>query len=146
MNDKSDDTPLEPEPNPMMAMDPFMMGAPEAGQVATAGQALAEGQQAATQDEVIAALRTCYDPEIPVNIYDIGLIYGIHMSESGDVSLDMTLTSPACPVAGTLPQEVCDTVAAVDGVGEVDVNLTWEPPWDPSKMSEDAKMLLDIGF
>lgn len=103
--------------------------------------------QAATsalRDRVIDALRTVYDPEIPVNIYELGLIYRCDVDESGHVEIDMTLTAPGCPVAGTMPAMVEEAVASVEGVGEVEVELVWEPPWDPSRMSEAARLELGM--
>jgi len=94
---------------------------------------------------VIAALRTVHDPEIPVNIYDLGLIYEIEVHSVGSVRVDMSLTAPACPVAGEIPFWVANAVAEVEGVGEVEVNLVWDPPWSPDRMSEDAKLALDFG-
>ena len=94
--------------------------------------------------DVVEALQTVYDPEIPVNIYDLGLIYDVDVDEDGSVSIEMTLTSPACPVAGTLPPEVEARVRDVPGVTDVDVELVWEPPWTPERMSEVAK--LELGF
>lgn len=111
---------------------------------ARAGEPLPPGIASATQDEVTWALRQVYDPEIPVNIYDLGLIYNIDIAENGDVDITMTLTAPACPVAGTLPQNVAETVAALDGAGEVSVELVWDPPWDMSRMSEDARLALNL--
>lgn len=96
------------------------------------------------KEDVIAAIRECYDPEIPVNIYDLGLIYDVTVSEESKVDLVMTLTSPHCPVAEILPAQVKSRVEMVDGVDEVDLELTWDPPWDPDKMSEAAK--LELGF
>jgi len=116
----------------------------EEGTQAHAGAALPEGVKKATPDELETALRTVYDPEIPVNIYDLGLIYHCAMQDSGDVDITMTLTAPACPVAGEMPGQVAEAVAAVDGVGKVVVTLTWTPPWTPDQMSEDAKMALDF--
>jgi FeS assembly SUF system protein len=94
--------------------------------------------------QVIEAVRSCFDPEIPVNIYELGLIYDLKVDESGKVTIQMTLTSPACPAAQSLPGEVRSKVQAVPGVLEVQVDVVWEPPWDPSKMSEAAK--LQLGF
>ena len=111
---------------------------------ARAGSPLREGAAVADSEAVIDALRTVHDPEIPVNIYELGLIYGMEIDEAGDVAIDMTLTAPACPVAGEMPQWVADAVAAVEGVGEVEVSMVWDPPWSPARMSEDAKMLLDM--
>lgn len=111
---------------------------------ATAGEPLQPGETVADRDTVIEALRTVYDPEIPVNIYDLGLVYDLEVADDGTVKVEMTLTAPACPVAGELPQWVADAVAGVEGTGEVEVSLVWDPPWTPERMSEDAKMLLDI--
>lgn len=94
------------------------------------------------RDEVIAALKTCYDPEIPVDIYELGLIYGVQVEESGSVEVTMTLTSPMCPVAGSLPGEVESKVRGVDGVTGARVELVWDPPWDQEMMSEAAKVKL----
>jgi len=98
----------------------------------------------AVEAEVIEALRLVYDPEIPVNIYELGLIYDIDVDAQGFVDIEMTLTSPACPVAGTLPGEVEAKVRQVEGVSNVHVELVWEPPWSMDRMSEEAK--LELGF
>jgi len=94
--------------------------------------------------QVIEVLRTCHDPEIPVNIYELGLIYGIDVTAKGGVHIRMTLTSPACPVAGSLPPEVESKVRAIDGVTEAKVEVVWDPPWTPDKMSEAAKLTLNL--
>jgi len=101
--------------------------------------------EAELRENIIAAMRTVYDPEIPVNIYDIGLIYELNIDPSGHVGVKMTLTSPMCPAAETLPPEVERKVAAVPGVTDVTLDLVWEPTWGPAMMSEDAKLLLNIG-
>ena len=93
---------------------------------------------------VITALQSVYDPEIPVNIYDLGLIYKLEIADSGNVRIEMTLTAPGCPVAGILPQQVADAAAAIEGVGEVEVYLVWEPAWDMANISEDAKLALGL--
>ena len=93
---------------------------------------------------VIQALKTCYDPEIPVDIYELGLIYALDVDATGKVTVKMTLTSPACPVAGSLPGEVEATVKAVPGVSDAKIDLVWDPPWDKEMMSEAAK--LQLGF
>ncbi|MBN8829330.1 MAG: SUF system Fe-S cluster assembly protein [Sphingomonadales bacterium] len=98
----------------------------------------------ATYDAVIDALKEIYDPEIPVNIYDLGLIYGVEVSDGGHVAVTMTLTTPHCPVAESMPGEVELRVGSVPGVGTVDVNLVWDPPWDPQKMSDEAKLELGM--
>ena len=96
------------------------------------------------EQRIVEALRLIYDPEIPVNIYDLGLIYGIEIYPLGRVTIHMTLTSPACPVAGSLPPEVEQSVRAVDGVTEATVELVWEPPWSIDRMSEEAKLELNL--
>lgn len=96
------------------------------------------------RERVIEALKTCYDPEIPVDIYELGLIYDIDVGQDGAVQVKMTLTSPACPVAGSLPGEVEAKVREVDGVREARIELVWEPPWDMEKMSEAAKVKLGV--
>lgn len=116
----------------------------EEGAQALSGQPLAEGATLATPDEVEGALRTVHDPEIPVNIYDLGLIYHCEVDRNGDCEITMTLTAPACPVAGEMPQQVADAVAGLEGIGVVTVTLTWTPPWTPDKMSDDAKLALDF--
>jgi len=93
---------------------------------------------------VIAALRDIFDPEIPVNIYDLGLIYGVDVDDCGGVVVTMTLTTPHCPVAESMPAEVELRVAAVPGVRDAEVNLVWDPPWDPQKMSDEAKLELGM--
>ncbi len=100
--------------------------------------------EAALENAVIEVLQTVYDPEIPVNIYELGLIYDLDVDPSGRVHIQMTLTAPACPVAGTLPGEIQAKVAGVPGVTEADVELVWEPAWDPSRMSEAARLQLGM--
>ena len=94
--------------------------------------------------KVISEIKKIYDPEIPVNIYELGLIYNIDIDEKNKVNIDMTLTSPNCPVAESLPNSVKDNVLKVDGVSDVDLNLVWDPPWDKDKMSEAAKLELNL--
>lgn len=96
------------------------------------------------RERVIAVLQTCYDPEIPVDIYELGLVYRVEADDSGEVAVEMTLTSPACPVAGTLPPEVEQKVGQVEGVSSVRVDLVWDPPWNPDKMSDAAKLKLGL--
>ena len=123
----------------------FMPGADAAPDgIARAGKPLPPGTPQASEDEVIAALKTVYDPEIPVNIHDLGLIYGLELLGDGDVRVEMTLTAPACPVAGEMPVMVAQAVAGVPGVGEVEVQLVWEPQWTPERMSEEARLVLDM--
>jgi len=94
--------------------------------------------------ELVAALKTVYDPEIPVDIYELGLIYKIEVSDTKDVNVDMTLTAPSCPVAGELPEMVRSALLTVPGVGEATVNMTFDPPWTPERMSEEAKLELNM--
>lgn len=96
------------------------------------------------KNEIIKVLETCYDPEIPVNIYELGLVYSIDVDPSNNVLIHMTLTSPACPVAGILPGEVENKIKAIPGIKDVRVEVIWEPQWNPSMMSETAK--LELGF
>lgn len=131
--------------NPFMSPPMMLSTEPiEAGIVARAGAPLAHGVTIAEEAAVVEAMRTVYDPEIPVNIYDLGLIYDLTIAENGDIHVVMTLTTPGCPVAGILPQQLADAAAAVDGVGVVVVELTWEPSWSPELMSEDARLALDM--
>ena len=123
----------------------FMAGAAGEDAVAHAGAPLPEGARPAASDEpVVAALRTVFDPEIPVNIFDLGLIYGLERGADGSVKIAMTLTAPGCPVAGSMPGQVADAVATAEGVGEVEVRLVWDPPWSPERMSDEAKVALDM--
>jgi FeS assembly SUF system protein len=95
-------------------------------------------------NELIAALKTVYDPEIPVDIYELGLIYKVDVADNKDVTVDMTLTAPGCPVAGEMPNMVRDALLIVPGVGDVTVNMTFDPPWTPDRMSEEAKLELNM--
>lgn len=117
----------------------------------TAGEAFGgsgERAEAVNEDElrprIVAALKTVYDPEIPLNIYDLGLIYGFDIDAEGNVDIQMTLTAPGCPVAGMLVKQVADTVGDVDGVRRSHVTLTWDPPWTRDRMSEEA--MLELGL
>ena len=99
---------------------------------------------ATLEDSIVAALRTVNDPEIPVNIYDLGLIYGLDLSHDGRVSIRMTLTAPACPVAEAMPIMVEQAVRAVEGVSDVEVELVWDPSWGVERMSEEARLTLGL--
>jgi len=108
------------------------------------GAPLPEGVQVGTRDDAIAALKTVYDPEIPVDIWELGLIYDIDINEDdGSVVVEMTLTAPGCPVAGEMPGMVADALVAVPGFGEIEVTLTFEPAWTPELMSDEARVALD---
>jgi FeS assembly SUF system protein len=115
------------------------------GFLAQKPQGLATGEPGGVLYEaVVEALKEIYDPEIPVNIYDLGLIYGVEVTDEGHAVVTMTLTTPHCPVAESMPAEVELRVGSVPGVGTADVNLVWDPPWDPQKMSDDAKLELGM--
>ena len=96
------------------------------------------------KNQVIEEIKKIYDPEIPVNIYELGLIYKVEVDDKNKVDVDMTLTSPNCPVAESLPNEVKENIKEVEGVSDVNLNLVWEPPWDKDKMSEAAKLELNL--
>jgi FeS assembly SUF system protein len=108
------------------------------------GAPLPPGTPAASEDEAIAAMRTVYDPEIPVNIYDLGLIYTLEIEPDGSTRVEMTLTAPGCPVAGEMPGMVAAALDEVEGIGEVEVVLTFDPPWTPERMSDEAKLALNM--
>lgn len=98
----------------------------------------------ALESQIIETLRTCYDPEIPVDIYELGLIYHVDVKATGDALIQMTLTSPACPVAGSLPLEVESKVRRIDGIKDARVEVVWDPPWTPERMSEAARLQLNF--
>jgi FeS assembly SUF system protein len=124
----------------------FMPGFGPGGEdaVGYGGEPLAEGAPVATEDDLIEAIRTVYDPELPVNIYDLGLIYKLEPGPRGAVRVEMTLTAPGCPVAGEMPQMVADALVAADGVGTVEVHLVWDPPWTQDRLTEAAKLELGL--
>ena len=97
-----------------------------------------------SEDALIAACATVYDPEIPVNIYELGLIYTIDVTDEGGVKVEMTLTAPGCPSAQELPEQVRDAILAVPGVSTCDVEVVWDPPWDQTRMTEDARLSLNM--
>jgi FeS assembly SUF system protein len=99
---------------------------------------------ASLTDDIVKALKTVYDPEIPADIYELGLVYRIDIADGGQVEIDMTLTAPGCPVAGEMPIWVKNAVSAVPGVSDVKVNLVFDPPWDQSRMSDEARVTLDM--
>lgn len=108
------------------------------------GSSLSKEQLEQMTADIVAALKTVYDPEIPADIYELGLIYKVDIDDDRNVTVDMTLTSPGCPVAGEMPAWVQNAVSAVEGVANVDVNLTFDPPWDMSRMSEEARIALGM--
>jgi FeS assembly SUF system protein len=117
---------------------------PENGVADSSGSPMTPEELEALGQELIAALKTVYDPEIPVDIYELGLIYKVDVADNKDVTIDMTLTAPGCPVAGEMPGMVKDAVKTVKGIGEVTVNMTFDPPWTPDRMSEEAKLELNM--
>ena len=108
------------------------------------GSALSSSEIARLTDEIVQAIKTVYDPEIPVDIYELGLIYRIDVDDLRNVSVEMTLTAPGCPVAGEMPIWVQDAVGTVSGIGSVKVDLVFDPPWDISRMSDEARMVLNM--
>ena len=108
------------------------------------GQALPPEELDRLTDDIIAALKTVYDPEIPADIYELGLIYRVEIDDSRNVAIDMTLTAPGCPVAGEMPGWVENAVASVPGVQNVTVSMVFDPPWDQSRMSDEARVALDM--
>jgi FeS assembly SUF system protein len=109
-----------------------------------AASALPEAEIARLTDDIVGGLKTVFDPEIPADIYELGLIYRIDIADDRKVTIDMTLTTPNCPAAQELPVMVENAVASVAGVGEVKVNVVWDPPWDPSRMSDEARTVLNM--
>jgi FeS assembly SUF system protein len=103
-----------------------------------------DSQSESLKEKVVAMLRDVYDPEIPVNVYDLGLVYDVRVDESGGVGIEMTLTSPMCPVAETLPVEIEARAREIQGVREVSIDLVWDPPWNPEMMSEAARLELGM--
>jgi FeS assembly SUF system protein len=123
---------------------------PDAGGVVIAEQAAAQpsavpaDEMARLSDDIVTAIKTVYDPEIPADIYELGLIYKVDVDDDRDVKVDMTLTTPNCPSAAELPTMVENAVASVPGVREAKVSLVWDPPWDPSRMSDEARAVLNM--
>jgi len=126
---------MQPTPAPTPEMAP---------PATTSGSDLTPEQIEALRPRIVDAIKTVYDPEIPVNIYELGLIYDLDIDPKGNVAIKMTLTAPGCPVAGTMPQMVRDAVAKVEGLNDIDVDLVWDPPWDKSRMSEAAQLELGM--
>lgn len=112
--------------------------------VVVKGEALRDGEKQADIKDIIDAIRTVSDPEIMINVYDLGLVYRMDRLVNGDVEIDMTVTAPSCPVAGLMPNQVAEAVSAVAGVGKVTVKLVWEPAWSVDRLSEEAKFALDL--
>lgn len=125
-----------------MSVDDEPKTAPE--YIAQAGSPLKSGEEPAKMYDIVEAAKTICDPEIMINVYDLGLIYKINQQENGDIYIEMTLTAPTCPVAGVLPQQLADAVSQVKGVGKVEVKVVWEPAWSLERLSEEAKMMLEM--
>jgi FeS assembly SUF system protein len=131
-----------PEPRPAASAD---AGAGEAAPAPGSGASPVPADELTRlTDEIVAALKTVYDPEIPADIYELGLIYKVDIADDRGVTVDMTLTTPNCPSAAELPHMVEDAVSSVPGVRETRVNLIWDPPWDPSRMSDEARLVLNM--
>ena len=111
---------------------------------ATAGEPLKKGSKKATKEDLVTAIKSVQDPELMINIYDLGLIYEINQKENGDVDVVMTLTSPTCPLAGDMPKMVANAVSSVPGTGIITVELTFDPPWGLDKLSEEIKLSMGI--
>jgi|SRR5436189_4395169 FeS assembly SUF system protein len=116
----------------------------DAAPIETQSTPLPQAELDALTDQLVEKLKTVYDPEIPVDIYELGLIYKVDVSDDKDVVIDMTLTAPGCPVAGEMPGWVEDAVMEIDGIKSCKVELVFEPPWDPSRMSDEAKLQLNM--
>ncbi|MBV7258624.1 SUF system Fe-S cluster assembly protein [Erythrobacter crassostreae] len=132
----ADETPVSSEPRKRDYLDGFLHQQPAEGEVGGPGSDL--------QTAVVDALKEIYDPEIPVNIYDLGLIYGVDVDDEADATITMTLTTPHCPVAETMPGEVELRAASVPGIRDAEVNLVWDPPWSPEKMTDEARLELGM--
>ena len=123
---------------------PDLPAAPAAPNTPTIQSAIPADELARLSDDIVSALKTVYDPEIPADIYELGLIYKVDIADDRAITVDMTLTSPNCPAAGELPGQVENAVSSVQGVGPVKVNIVFEPPWDQSRMSEEARLALNL--
>ena len=117
---------------------------PHAPFIATAGKKNISSTRIIEKSEIVECLKTIHDPELPVNIYDLGLIYDINLTYKNDLKIKMSLTAPGCPVGGEMPGQVASSLAKIPNVGLIEVELVWEPAWTKDRMSEDAKMALDI--
>ena len=140
-DDSGDSAPTQTPPH--MAQDAAGLDAAGMVTAAPAG-ALSSDEVARLTDEIVAALKSVYDPEIPADVYELGLIYRIDIADDRSVNVDMTLTTPNCPSAQELPSMVENAAASVPGVGPVTVNVVWDPPWEPSRMSDEARVVLNM--
>jgi FeS assembly SUF system protein len=146
MSDETNKTALEDAPATAAAAPAGApgIGAPAARNAGERPSTIPPGEMARLTDEIVAALKTVYDPEIPADIYELGLIYKVDIDDDRAVTIDMTLTTPNCPSAAELPGQVENAVTGVGGVREAKVNIVWDPPWDPSRMSDEARTVLDM--
>lgn len=112
--------------------------------IAYAGTELTQGAEKAKMFDIVEKIRTISDPEIPLNVYDMGLIYKIDQCDNGDIYIEMTVTAPTCPIAGELPQQVADALTEVAGTGRIEVKIVWEPAWTPERMTDEAKEMLEL--
>ena len=135
----TDDTPVTEAPTPAPVADK-----PAENAAISRSSALPEGETDQLTDGIIAALKTVYDPEIPADIYELGLIYKVDIADDRAVKIDMSLTSPNCPSAQELPIMVENAVSSVPGIKETKVDVVWDPPWDPSRMSDEARLVLNM--
>jgi FeS assembly SUF system protein len=154
--EKDGGAPVTAEPEPAPAVEPDEIKAcigatggeegagPEPSAGSEPGSSIPPEELERLRADLVAALKTVFDPEIPVDIYELGLIYRLEVDDDRNIEIDMTLTAPGCPVAGDMPGWVENAVAAVPGVGQVKVNLTFDPPWDMSRMSDEAKLELNM--
>jgi len=127
-----------------MTDEPNTDGAGAVAEAAARPSAIPADEMARLTDEIVSALKTVYDPEIPADIYELGLIYKVDIDDDRAVKIDMTLTTPNCPAAAELPTQVENAVAGVPGVREAKVNIVWDPPWDQSRMSDEARAVLNM--
>ena len=124
--------------------EPVVAEATASDAAAEAGTSIPQGELNRLTDALIAAFKTVYDPEIPVDIYELGLIYRVDIDDDRKVDIDMTLTAPGCPVAGDMPGWIENAARTVEGVSDVEVRLTFDPPWEPSRMSDEARLALNM--
>jgi FeS assembly SUF system protein len=146
MSDEPNKTALQDAPAtaPAASSDATGAGAAAATDAGERPSNIPPDEMARLTDEIVAALKTVYDPEIPADIYELGLIYKVDIDDERAVKIDMTLTTPNCPSAAELPGQVENAVAGVTGVREAKVTIVWDPPWDPSRMSDEARTVLDM--
>ena len=145
MIDNTDNTGNRPyEGNSALCVEPEETAALETADTSVEGSALSQQELDALTNKMIEAIKTVYDPEIPVDIYELGLIYKIDVDDNRNIDVDMTLTAPGCPVAGEMPIWVENAIASIEGVGTVKVNLVFDPPWDMSRMSDEARVALNM--